>query len=208
MRGIKTGLLAIAAICIMGADIDAQACGVRGTIVCTTDNSIGVSGVVVTLTNTANQTTFQTNPSAADGSFSTRISGDSTYSLSPGGAIASCTTEDAYVNGIDVGQIEVFDEEQCPGTTTCPVTYPREFPACLDRPLGNPRAECAYFGLDVLDKNDNVSSPTATASARIAIVKAGSCYDVFENVVEGVTELSSSYPYAISHVTYCECPAE
>lgn len=213
MRAVKAFLLAATAMCVMGIGADASACDVWGKVVCTTDTSIGVSGVPVTLTKQSGiyGEAVVNLSSDQNGDFSWHISGGSTYVASPGGAIAACTTDEAIANGIDLGEIQVFDALQCPGETTCPVINTAGFPACFDtdnpRPFaGNPRGECGYFGLSPLDKNEDITSTTATNTARLAIVKAGNCYDLFENVVAGETVLGTTSSNGISHITYCVCP--
>ena len=79
---------------------------------------------------------------------------------------------------------------------------------CLNKPIGNPRAECKYFGLEPLDKNDGTSGQTwtATTDAALAIVKSGNCYRTFVNVTKGETLYTPQGAGGISHVTYCACP--
>jgi hypothetical protein len=99
----------------------------------------------------------------------------------------------------------------------CPVTPEPADVLCTDTPLGNPGAECAYFGLVPQGKDDNLSglTYTATQDAYLALVKSGtrgceagsSAYRVYVNVSEGDT-LSTPVDQGISHVTYCACPEE
>lgn len=114
------------------------------------------------------------------------------------------------------GEYEGYYE--CAKVEACHVAVtPQQF--CLDNPLGNEGAECGYFGLDVLGKDDGLSgtSYASTRDAYVAIVKAAKCYQVFVDVAKGDT-LESPWVWSekkqqdeqqdISHVTYCACPKD
>jgi hypothetical protein len=94
---------------------------------------------------------------------------------------------------------------------------------CLDSPLGKEGAECAYFGLLPIGKDDNLSGFhfNATMDAYLAIVKSGAAacspgqtaYRIYTNVTEvPATDLEppvsedGTAQGEISHITYCECP--
>ncbi len=114
------------------------------------------------------------------------------------------------------------------GTThdVCRVEVASQSPYCTDQPLGNPKAECDAFGLDVLAKwerpangNWGTSYPSPI-DALLAIVKTGtggcgpgqSSYAVYANVQEGDILATPVYgegqQQAISHITFCACPAD
>lgn len=89
---------------------------------------------------------------------------------------------------------------------------------CLDAPLGNPEAECDYFGLLAQGKDDELGGTTfeATQDAYVAIVKSGigDCepgqvaYSIYVDVSAGDPLSTPTGGQEISHVTYCACPAE
>lgn len=108
---------------------------------------------------------------------------------------------------LSLGTIYVTDHERCGTTPACPVSLPEANPFCPSRPVGNPRAECELFGLTVLDKNDGTSGLlwSATTDARLALVKAGGCYQFYVDVKAG-DPLATPNGQGISHVTYCGCP--
>jgi hypothetical protein len=79
----------------------------------------------------------------------------------------------------------------------------------LDRPLGNPTAECAYFNMVPLYKKEYSWGRVklATKNADLAIVKAGRTYNVYAPVKKYHTWLWSCQRKTISHITYCVCPS-
>ncbi len=93
------------------------------------------------------------------------------------------------------------------------VVEPHSF--CTDQPIGSEGAECAYFGLSLIDKDDNLDGNAVGAStdAYVAIVKSGvgdcgpgdHAYRVYVDVQAGDT-LESPSEQDISHITYCACP--
>jgi len=104
-----------------------------------------------------------------------------------------------------------------PEVPECPIVVEPADVFCSDQPLGNPDAECGFFGLIPDGKDDNLSGLTFTATmdAYVAIVKSGtrgcgpgsSAYRVYVNVSAGDL-LSTPVDQGISHVTYCACPPE
>ncbi|HVH46668.1 MAG TPA: hypothetical protein VM925_30210, partial [Labilithrix sp.] len=98
--------------------------------------------------------------------------------------------------------------------STCEAYVEPQDVYCSSKPLGNPKAECAAFGLVPIGKDDNLSGLTFTAprNAYVAIVKSGtrgcgpgsSAYRVYVDVQPGDV-LSTPVDQGISHVTYCDC---
>lgn len=97
--------------------------------------------------------------------------------------------------------------DDCSGTPACELPDERTF--CVDKPLGNPEAECDAFGLEPTGKDDDLNGTVHPASqaADLAIVKAGLCYRLVTDVSQG-DQLASPTNKDISHVTYCSCPEE
>lgn len=205
MQPVKTGLLVAAVVCLLGTSTATWACDVNGKIVCDTDPTVGVSGIQVVFTSPADATTNWVGEtvsvtSGADGSFHTSVNGwEQTYGVNLSSAEYYCgsTSPSIYVDPI------VVSSNDCPGTPACVPVIPVQFPYCPARPLGNPKAECEFFGLTVLDKVDGVST-NATMTADLALIKAGGCYSVEVGVTIG-EPLTSPSEQAISHVTYCVC---
>jgi hypothetical protein len=110
---------------------------------------------------------------------------------------------------------EYAGDYQCGEEPVCSVVVEPIALLCTDAPLGNPGAECGYFGLDVQGKIDNLTgnSYTALNDAYVAIVKSGSggcepgqsAYQVYVNVQANDVLYSPTWQ-DISHVTYCACP--
>jgi hypothetical protein len=105
---------------------------------------------------------------------------------------------------------------QCDGdTASCPIVVDAGS-QCVAT-LGNPGNECGYFGLNPIGKDDGLTGLTHIASmdAYVAIVKSGnggcgqgeSSYNIIVGVNAG-DELATPFDQDISHVTYCECPAD
>jgi hypothetical protein len=117
---------------------------------------------------------------------------------------------------------EYAGEYQCNGNPECQIEVEETTLFCLGSPLGSEGAECGYFGLMPLGKDNTSEVDTfeATMDAYVAIVKSGAkacnpgetAYRVYVNVTAGdVLEKpvdEDGKGGAISHVTYCECPAE
>lgn len=125
-----------------------------------------------------------------------------TYTASYTRAIDQSTDPD------NVGQFELpasWCNPEEPPPPVCEAKNVTTEPLCMN--LRNMKAECGYFGLAPLDKDDGLTGQTwtATKTARLALVKAGGCYRIVENVEVG-DQLSSPSTRAISHVTYCGCP--
>lgn len=223
MRAVKTVLLAAAAASVMATSTTAWACDLYGSVVCSTDASVGVSGVQVIFTSETVEGGWPSVPfvfdavSGADGTFYTHLDqAGLSYDVN---VMATDVVCNANGDPIYLDPIVVDDSVQCPGTPPPPPPPPQcvptmpagvTFPYCPSRPIGNPKAECKLFGLEVLDKNDGLSGATvfATQTAPVAIVKAGGCYDVFLNVVKDVTVLEAPFSQGLSHATYCACPTE
>jgi hypothetical protein len=82
--------------------------------------------------------------------------------------------------------------------------------------LGNPSAECGYFGLVAQDKDDGLTGTTHVASqdAALALVKDGNgpcgqgeiAYRTYTDVHAGDVLEQPEGAGDISHVTYCACP--
>jgi hypothetical protein len=210
MRNARIGLLAVVAAGLLGTS-SAWACDVLGTVACVSDPSKPVNGVAVTLDAVYyDDVTLISGAGGTAGAFSYHVNGDS-WTVSPGSQTFACTAEQAALGPIVLHPILVDDPVQCPEIPVCTPTPPTGvvFPYCPARPIGNPKSECALFGLAVLDKNDFASSAglstVATDTAPVALVKAAGCYSVFYNVVKDVTVLTAPGTNAISHVTYCTC---
>lgn len=102
-------------IAILGASTAAHACPVVGKIVCDTDSSKGVSGVLVSLQTLPTGPLFSTT-SSSDGSVAVHVDYTLTsYLVNLTGGTVYC---DANGSTINLGTIAVADSVQCPGTTT------------------------------------------------------------------------------------------
>jgi hypothetical protein len=214
MRAVKAGLLMMVVALLAGTSTVARACDVFGSILCENDTTKGVSGVSVVVASEQDPNYFRTAVSDTAGSFFLHVGAANTwYDVN----LILGTTHDIYCDpvgtAIRMQPILVSDPVQCPAPPpppppACTPTMPTGvvFPYCPARPLGNPKAECDFFGLTVLDKTD-FGGPTVVAAqtAPLALVKAGSCYDVAFDVVAGETVLTAPFSQAISHVTYCTC---
>lgn len=102
------------------------------------------------------------------------------------------------------------DQPPPPPPPECDTTGVNEGSFCVDRPLGNPTNECAYFG-NFVPVGDgfyfDAAGLHASDSAAFAIVKAGrACYAVTVGVEAGDLLLLPSTNQGVSHVTYCGCP--
>jgi hypothetical protein len=121
------------------------------------------------------------------------------------GEVVSLHNPGEYAGSYECGD----DPEECPAGVE-----PEEL-LCTSEPLGNPGAECGYFGLLPIGKDDGLNGTLfeATMDAYVAIVKSGSggcapgesAYQVYVDVELG-DPLESPTWQDISHVTYCECP--
>lgn len=221
MRMVKSGVLAAAAACLMGISTAAWAVDVQGSVVCA-GTSTGIPDVGATFTQGGFTYTAWTD---ANGVFNFHIYGDggslgtwgATLDLTAAGGPADASMGDVYIGWgtpFILAPFEVDVEGCAPPPPPPPPSCPEldgitEGAFCPASPLGNPKAECAYFGLVPSYKEDNLSGPThtATTDADLAIVKAGSCYNVYAGVTEGDT-LAAPFTQGISHVTYCDCPPE
>jgi hypothetical protein len=221
MSASRRGLLAVVVSGILGTG-SAWACEVHGSVVCQSDPAVGISGVQVTFTLLADPNVQYSATSGSDGTFGTAVGylGAFDVNLIAGTDDIVCAIDPSTGSGgpIYMDAIQVDDPVLCPGPPppppppACTVTPPAgiTFPYCPARPLGNPKAECGLFKLDVLDKVDASlgASTFASQTAAVAIVKAGGCYAAFYGVVKDVTLLSAPYTQGISHVTYCACPSK
>jgi uncharacterized repeat protein (TIGR01451 family) len=132
-------------------------------------------------------------------------------------ASVSADNEDQDLLGNNQASATVTVE--CP-LDACPSVPQEDDLVCLDQPLGNEEAECAFFGGGaVLGKDDeeNMAVPfDATMNAAVVIVKAGAAqcspgqnsYRVYTNVNIGDDLEPPGDGNSISHVTYCGCPEE
>lgn len=128
--------------------------------------------------------------------------------------VTAASVGDTYLHNPE----EYTGDYQCNGNPVCEVVVEADPLVCIDSPLGNPEAECGYFGLSSLGKDDDLSgsSTLATMDAYVAIVKdgRGACaegeqaYRVYVNVQAGDTLEKPMDSGDISHVTYCECPQD
>jgi hypothetical protein len=110
---------------------------------------------------------------------------------------------------------EYSGDYQCGDVQACEVVVEPQDVFCSDKPLGNPGAECAEFGVVPAGKDDNLTGLTFIASmdAYVAIVKSGNhgcspgeaAYRIYVNVHAG-DALQTPADQNISHVTYCDCP--
>jgi hypothetical protein len=202
MRFAKAAFVLAAAL---GSFINsnAYACDASGYVVCSTDPSVPLSGVDAIFTSQSDGM-LVTDSTDENGRFDVHLNLNTTYDSNQLSDSIQCTLSSLTM---DLGTIQVDDPQRCPGIVSCPVSNTDGFPKCFDRPLGNPRAECAYFGLSVLDKDDGLGglSTRATTSARLARIKTGTCYAIAMDVNAGDT-LESPFGQGISHVTYCGCP--
>lgn len=127
------------------------------------------------------------------------------------------TSASVVANGttVTLHNPDAYAGEYLCGAPECAVKVTAQDLLCTAKPIGNPTAECAYFGLVAQGKDDALSGLTFTATqgAYVAIVKSGSrgcgpgnsAYRVYVNVKEGQV-LSTPVNQDISHVTYCACP--
>jgi hypothetical protein len=211
MRKTTMGFMVATAICLMGTATVASACPITGKVVCT-GTTIPADGVDVIFTGYAGGGTGMTFSDITDqnGIFVTHLyGGEYTVNLDPAATISCNGTNETGID-LTASPFEA-DGPNCPPVNQCVPTMPTgvTFPFCPARPLGNPKAECALFGLVVADKTEisgGPSSVTAAVTAPLALVKAGGCYDVFLNVVQGETPITAPFTQGISHVTYCTCP--
>jgi hypothetical protein len=98
---------------------------------------------------------------------------------------------------------------------SCPLPDPEPLVCLAPRDLGSPAAECGYFGLVPLGKDDDLSGSTWIASmgADLSIVKDGRgpcpkgtvAYRTYTDVQSGDLLEQPAGAGDISHVTYCGC---
>lgn len=207
MRKVALAFLA-AAIGIIGTASVASACDVTGKVVCT-GTTIPADDVNVVLTGVLNgsEGTVYSDLTDQNGIFFMHVGGGNfLVNLDPNLTLV-CTgpTIDLTATPFEA------DGPNCPPVNQCTPTVPEgvTFPFCPARPIGNPKAECEFFGLVVVDKTDVSNgglSLLASTTAPLALVKAGGCYSMFQNVVKDQTLLTAPFTQGISHVTYCTCP--
>ncbi|WP_245529770.1 hypothetical protein [Anaeromyxobacter dehalogenans] len=191
-----------------------------GYLVCESDPSVAVPGAVLTFTQGSVVSTSYA-PTGADGWYG--------FMLYPGNFGLWSVSIDLTAQGgsanYDAGQVNIV--ETSPLSFVPTITIPAGIiPLCGGTPpppvceelsgvedgstfcgnLGNPRNECAYFGLVPAGKDDGLTGQSHEASmdADLALVKAGTCYKVYVGVSAGDT-LATPNGQAISHVTYCSC---
>lgn len=114
MRAVKASFFAATMVCLLGASA-AWACETSGKFVCSTDTSIGIGGLPVTISSlyeTVNATTCNDASVCEVGTFSTHVTYAADYALDPSGAVAYCGAPDYLIN---YGMILVDDPVQCPG---------------------------------------------------------------------------------------------
>jgi hypothetical protein len=206
--------------CLMGTS-KASAWGVEGSVVCE-GTAEPVANVQLTFTQGA--FSYPAGPTDASGLLAFHINGGEgdiglwgvTLNLTGAGGPASVVIAPVYIDGPPaygvpyvIAPIEV-DASLVPACAPPPPACPElegvtdGQTVCLN--LGNPRSECAYFGLVPAGKDDGLSGSSfaATKNADLALVKAAGCYKVFLDVTAGDT-LTPPGTQAISHVTYCTC---
>ncbi|GAO04650.1 hypothetical protein PSR1_03545 [Anaeromyxobacter sp. PSR-1] len=219
MRRMKLGFMAAVLMILLGART-ASAREAWGYLVCESDESIAVSGAVLTFTQgSVVSTSYE--PTTAQGWYG--------FMLWPGDfglwSVSIDLTAQGGPSNYDAGQVTIV--ETSPLSYVPTIKIPAGIiPACGGTPpppvceelsgvengstfcgnLGNPRNECAYFGLVPAGKDDGLSGLTHEASmdADLALVKAGLCYKVYVGVSAG-DELQTPNGKGISHVTYCSC---
>lgn len=221
MRRVKFGFLAAVLVVLLGART-ASAREAWGYLVCESDPSVAVAGAVLTFTQ-GNVVSTSYEPTSAVGWYGFMLwPGDfGTWSVS-----IDLTTLGGPPN-YDAGQVDIVETSPLSYVPTigipagvidaCGGPPPPPPPACQELDgvedgstfcgvLGNPRNECAYFGLVPIGKDDGLSGLTYEASmdADLALVKAGTCYKVFVGVSAGDV-VASPDNKGISHVTYCGC---
>jgi hypothetical protein len=223
MRNAVRVLLAATAACFLGAASTARPCecSFTGKVVCP-GTTQGVDLVKVYLY--VDQTVWASAVTGADGSFSGVVGGPQTLNVALDLGPAGVTGTGQYVfepptTCTDLGTpitLPTF-EVSVPGCSPPPPPPPpgcqapegmRTGAYCPARPLGNPKAECSLLGLAPLDKDDglNGQSFVATTDAAAALVKSGSCYNIYANVTKGEFLFPVPNSGGISHVTYCTCP--
>lgn len=225
MRAMSWGVVAVAMALLAGPSV-ASACAVKGRVICQQTNEndpvVALDKVGLTFTSvTYGSITYQASTNG-DGEYSFYIPGegcpgywDTSLNLSLLGGGSNVTGPDIYTDflGIDipwvVPDIKLTGAELSICGSQCDISaVPEGRLACMERPLGNPRAECAHFGdfVPVGDGwNTDGSSIYATVAADFAIVKSGrACYAITKNVSIGDL-LTAPAEFGVSHVTYCGC---
>ncbi len=216
MRKVKLGFVVAAFAALVGAGSVARASDVQGTVVCA-GTGLPVADVQVTLAYGASVFSGLT---GADGVFNIHVTPIYvTYALTIAGSPAGSFYVGFGLNptpwlldgdpGVDGIQPFAADIPGCspPPPVECEALAGlSDGSFCRDHPLGNPKAECGYFGVVALDKDDDIASQTTPSEydAALAIVKTGNCYNYYVDVTVGEI-LSSPSTSNISHVTYCSC---
>ncbi len=114
MRAVKASMLVAVMMCLLGAS-RASACDAIGKFVCSTDPSIGIGGLAVTLTSpyeTVGTTTCNDAAACEVGTFFTHVAMAADYTVDPGGVGGTCA---APYGPINYGTIEIDDPVLCPG---------------------------------------------------------------------------------------------
>jgi hypothetical protein len=233
MRAMIWGM-GVTALGLLAGPSVAWGCEVGGRVVCQraspTDPVVPLANVQLTFTD-SNGRAYPNEyaplpPTDASGAYLFSVAGDGvvpgnwsvTLDLSQLGGSSNVTLPGVFIPDVapEVAvlpdlQVSGDDLPLCRGSqSACDLSgVPEGALACLGRPLGNPRSECAYFGNFVpVGDGYTVDGATirATMVADFAIVKAGrSCYAVTQNVAAG-DALTLALSGGTSHVTYCSCP--
>ncbi len=218
MRYAKWGML-IAAMAFVVGTRPARACDVVGSVVC--EGSLSpVEGVVPTFTHyhwDGTVVTYTQPPYATDanGQFFFHVDGQYCgewydVSLDPAGAEPAFSLADPvfieYATPLVLAPFQVSASEvaACGTPPSCVDPALNATHICTNK-LRGAEEECAAVGLVPILKQDT-SSPIAALDAALALVKAGTCYTLFTPVTAGQL-LGTWDGKAISHVTYCACPA-
>lgn len=207
MRNVKWGIFLVASL-LMGPSV-AQACIVDGTVVC---EGTGAPVAFVTLSFDDGFGGVRTAETDSNGAFSGLGLWGGTWDISLDSILIRSDTIDGNLATVTLAPIVVSADvvPECQPPTICDTTGVSEAPFSLDRPLGNPSSECAYFGNFVpvgggFDIVDGVL--VATTDAAFAIVKSGRAfYGVTVGVADGDALNLPDTKNAVSHVTYCGCP--
>jgi hypothetical protein len=216
MRALIKGLVVVASL--LGAISPARACDVTAQFLCANDPTKPVASETIFFEKlwSANEgydgmASFSLVTDANGNLGPTHIAWDTNWNVTyyPNNPFVCGATGQNQLGTIYVPATH----PKCAPVPECTVTLPKDEngqpvnPFTLGAPLGNPRAECKFFGLAALDKNDGLSGQTwtATTAARLALVKAGLWYRYYLDGQAGDT-LQSPNGQGISHVTYCTCP--